>query len=87
MLLSMPARGWKWLVSSPFTSYLLTMVFKVLFFFVFFFLLYFGGVFFKEYWLETICKSSFAGRCLWCLCGYVFKLKEPHLRSLTFVVP
>ena len=51
-------------------------------------LFYFGfwGCFLKDYWLETICKSSFAGRCLWCLCGYVFKLKEPHVRSLTFAV-
>lgn len=47
MLLSMPARGWNLLVSSPFPSYLLTMVSKVLFFFVFFFLLDFGGVFLR----------------------------------------
>lgn len=42
---STPARGWNLLVSSPFPSYLSTMVSKVLFFFVFFFLLDFGGVF------------------------------------------
>lgn len=47
-------------VSSPFPSYLLTMVSKVLFLVDFFLVLVFEVFFEIEYWLETINKSPFA---------------------------